>query len=239
MKFTDIIEKFISLALSLFFNDKRKKSSLKKQNDLPPIIHKLHSSNFKVSSFGDYDLNIVGIRTYCQEPNKFDDYLFCLYKVGNKWKQHRWSITTDPGLYWLEHPSNKLGTACVVANRQYDRVWKMGKHRGKYKALVQTGNEIAVYRDDNRNPIYDFDEKTIEEGYFGINCHRATSTKGGSTNVNRWSAGCQVFQDPDDFEEFMDLCEKQINIRGWDSFTYTLFDQWCSIENLSWDDEGS
>jgi hypothetical protein len=225
----------------LFFNDnqKNKKPPHKKREFHPPIIKKLLNSKFRVSSFGDYDLNIVGVRTLSNQPNKFNDYLYCIYKIDGRWKQHRWDITTDPGIYWLRHPTNKLGTACVVANRQYDHVWKLGKHQGKYKALVQTGNKIAVYRDDDRNPVYDFDKNTIEEGYFGINCHRSTTATGGAVSVNRWSAGCQVFQDPDDFKEFINLCEKQVEVRGWDSFTYTLFDEWCLIENLSWDNESS
>ena len=48
-----------------------------------------------------------------------------------------------------------------------------------------------------------------------------------------------MFQDPDDFKEFINLCEKQVKVRGWGSFTYTLFDEWCLIENLFWDNEGS
>jgi hypothetical protein len=132
---------------------------------------------------------------------------------------------------------NKMGTACVVANRQYKGTYKLGKHRGKYKALVQTGNKIAIYRDNDRDPRYDFDKSTIIEGYFGINIHRATTAKGGSVNVNKWSAGCQVFQKPDDFKKFLELCEKQVAIRGWDKFSYTLLDEWCTLSMLDWDGE--
>ena len=232
----NMLKQLIGYILSLT-SSKSAPISHKRQQLIPPIIQKLHSSGFKVNSFGDYDLNIVGIRTVYDEPNKFDDYLYCIYKVNDEWVQHRWNITTDPGVYWLEHPLNKLGTACVVANRQYEDVWELGKHRGKYKALVQTGNKIAVYRDNDRNPTYDFSKHTIQEGYFGINCHRATTAKGGSVDINKWSAGCQVFQKPDDFKKFIELCEKQIAIRKWNKFNYTLLNQWCDIYKLDWNNE--
>ena len=36
-----------------------------------------------------------------------------------------------------------------------------------------------------------------------------------------YSAGCQVFQDPDNFKEFIKICEKSSSIFG-NKFTYTL-----------------
>ena len=202
----------------------------------PPILDKVYDMGFEVISHGDYHLNLIGIRTKTKIPNKFDDHLYCVYHINDKWVQHRWNITTDPGTYWLNHPLNELGTACVVADRQYKDVWQLGKHRGKYKALVQTGGEIAVHRDNDKDDTIDFDT-TIEEGYFGINCHRATTAAGGSVDVNKWSAGCQVFQDPADFNKFIALCVKQRE-RGISSkFTYTLLNEWCIIEELEWDNE--
>ena len=39
--------------------------------------------------------------------------------------------------------------------------------------------------------------------------------------VNKWSAGCQVFQKIDDYKEFMELCKSSAALYG-NSFTYTL-----------------
>lgn len=176
-------------------------------------------------SNGDYDLNLVGIRSKDATPNTFNDAIYAIYKERGMWVARWWSITTDPGLYWLNNPGNSLGTAAVVADRQYRGVWTIGKHRNKYTALVQTG-EISVHRDNNRDAKVDYDPANIETGYFGINCHRATTNTGGSVNVDKWSAGCQVFSKPEDFSAFMEICAKQVQVRGWTSFSYTLLNEW-------------
>ena len=55
------------------------------------------------------------------------------------------------------------------------------------------------------------------DGYFGINIHKAGLN---SVNVDKWSAGCQVFKSAVDFDEFIRLCKMQT----WDTFTYTLIE---------------
>lgn len=191
-----------------------------------PILKRVAELGFAVFDNGDYDLNIIGIRKANGTPNKFDDVLHCIYKVDGQWVDKWWPITTDPGTYWLNNPSRSAGTAAVVADRQYRGVWEIGKHRGAYTALVQTGNKIAVHRDDNCDSKVDYRMDNIQEGFFGINCHRATTRDGGSVNVDKWSAGCQVFADPNDFAAFMEICQKQKSARGWGKFTYTLLNEW-------------
>jgi len=189
---------------------------------LHPILRRVEAIGGRVFTSGDWNLNLVGIRNPSGTPNKFDDEIHAIYKDGGQWVDRWWPVTTDPGTYWLEHPMNKLGTAAVVADRQYPGLWKLGKHQGKYEALVQKGSEIAVHRDDNLDAKVDYRPDNIQEGWFGINCHRATASEFGSVNVDKWSAGCQVFASPHDFDCFLLLCKTQKRERGWDSFTYTL-----------------
>ena len=191
-----------------------------------PILQRVKDLNMLVFSNGDYDLNIIGVRSAYGIPNTFDDNLYCIYKVDGHWYEHSWKITTDPGTYWLNNPTRRLGTAAVVADRQYRGVWELGKHKGSYKALVQTGNKIAVHRDNSKDSKVDYSMDNIEEGYFGINCHRATSRNSGSIQVDKWSAGCQVFANPNHFAEFLAICDKQVSERGWRKFTYTLLNEW-------------
>jgi hypothetical protein len=80
-----------------------------------------------------------------------------------------------------------------------------------------------VYRDDNRDEHYDLDESTVQEGIFGINIHKAGGRVNGSTQIDKWSAGCQVFSKESDFNEFMIIIDKANEIWG-NSFTYTLVD---------------
>ena len=192
---------------------------------LNPILERVKAIGGKVFTDGDYNLNIIGIRKANGEANRFDDELHCIYKVDGQWRDRWWPITTDPGLYWLTNPMNRAGTAAVVADRQYPGVWQLGKHKGQYAALVQTGGSIAVHRDDNMDSKVDYSPDNIVEGYFGINCHRATTRSGGSVSVDKWSAGCQVFADPKHFAAFMNICELQKAKRGWDKFTYTLLQE--------------
>ena len=109
---------------------------------------------------------------------------------------------------------NVAGTA-IMKEGQYRGAYKIGKHRGKYDALVQTGGRVTVWRDNNRDSTLDMADPS--EGYFGINIHKAGAF---SANVDKWSAGCQVFANTDDFNEFMSICRKQ----PWPKFSYTLIE---------------
>ena len=83
---------------------------------------------------------------------------------------------------------------------------------------------MNVYRDNNRDGKYDLLEESIDEGLFGINIHRATGRAGGtSIRVDKWSAGCQVIADNDDWHQFLDICQTAREIWG-NSFSYTLLE---------------
>lgn len=165
-----------------------------------------------------YDVNIIGVRRMKGTPNKFDDMIVAIYRDrSKKWCVNSYPITTDPGVYHLKNPSRVAGTAILVPG-QYRSVYKIDKHRGKYEALCQRGGQVAVYRDGNKDSRHDMDPDTEQEGFFGINIHKAGNS---STNVDRWSAGCQVFKNASDFEEFMDIMRHARDIWG-NSFTYTL-----------------
>ena len=50
-------------------------------------------------------------------------------------------------------------------------------------------------------------KKILKLGLFGINIHRATKWEGKkSTQIDKWSAGCQVIAANDDFKLFMEIC---------------------------------
>jgi len=169
----------------------------------------------------DYNLNIVGVRSENKTPGKFDDTLYVFWKFKGKWTLHSYSITTDPGQYYLKHPMNVNGTV-ILKPGQYRGMWKIGLHKGKYKALVQA-RPVTVIRDRNKDDILDFDSPNEQTGMFGINLHHASSY-GVSENVGRWSAGCQVFADIEEFNEMMDLAERAKANWG-NSFSYTLLEQ--------------
>ena len=166
------------------------------------------------------NLNLVGVRRDNEGTNTFDDYMLVLYREEELAVKHQYSITTDPGKYWLENPMNPEGTAILVPN-QYLGTWGLGLHQGKYEALVQQ-KPVKVWRDNDKNGImdYPYTSDQADEGYFGINIHRSNPYDK-SYVVNKWSAGCQVFQAIDNYNEFMGLCKSSAAIYG-SSFSYTL-----------------
>jgi hypothetical protein len=167
----------------------------------------------------DFALNIVGIRnssTGQKVSNLFDDNITLSYKEEGVWKCHVWSATTDPGTKGVMQYGNKAGVARLVEG-QYINSHIMRLHSGKYEALGQN-KPVKVYRDPNKDMIYD--EKSIQEGLFGINIHKAGAD---STYVENWSEGCQVFKKSADFETFMTICRKAKELHG-NNFTYTLIE---------------
>ncbi len=84
---------------------------------------------------------------------------------------------------------------------------------------------MSVYRDPDRDSDLDIQDAVSDTGFFGINIHRANESRA-SVQVDRWSAGCQVLQDPDHFAFLMQLCERQRQkFQSGDAFTYTLLEQ--------------
>jgi len=172
-----------------------------------------------------YDVNIVGVRnsnTKGRVTNAFDDCITISYKIDGEWQFHCIPCTTDPGSHWVENILNEKGVAILKPN-QYRGSHKLRLHQGKYLALGQK-KEVTVYRDNNRDGNYDLDESKTDTGLFGINIHRATGRAGGkSTRVDKWSAGCQVIADNDDWHLFLDVCQSAREIHG-NSFSYTLIE---------------
>jgi len=181
------------------------------------------NKGYKWFENGDYNLNIVGIRNSSTNEaitNKFDDWMTVSYKVYGIWHFHQWDCTTDPGKHWAENLLDKNGVAILVPG-QYSGSHKIDLHQGKYEALKQQ-KPLKVYRDNNKDGKYDMLEENIKEGIYGINIHRANAW-GTSTQIDKWSAGCQVIANNNNFDRLMDLANKAKDKWG-NSFTYTLIE---------------
>lgn len=153
---------------------------------------------------------IVGIRSKADSPNKFDDLIGLIEKDNITW----FTGTTNPGIHWLKNLLNTKGSALLKPN-QYLDTWKLALHQGKYEALCQR-KPVTVYRDSNKN---NFSEETsvVDTGLFGINIHRANPSVI-STIIDKWSAGCQVLNNPIDFNFLIKRCKES----GLKDFSYVL-----------------
>jgi hypothetical protein len=193
-----------------------------KRSEIQILLKTLKSKGYVVYT-KPFQLNIVGRRTNNTKPNSFDDFLYIFYKnEDGDWEGWKAPATTDAGTYWLKNPMQSKGTALLKAG-QYVDTYQIDKHNGKYIAVTQRLKPVVVVRDYNRNDVLDFNNGKEETGMFGINIHRADST-GTRKTIDKYSAGCQVFANADDFNKFMDMAHKQKDLYG-NKFTYTLIDE--------------
>jgi hypothetical protein len=173
--------------------------------------------------FGNGAPNIVGIRSSDRDGEDFDDTCFVWWNDQDKEEVHQYTITTNPGTYYLKNPiSGATGTAILVPG-QYKDCWELGSHKGKQRALIQTCGQVRVYRDKNKDGVLNMDASTIDTGYFGINLHH------GSLNdpdvIGQWSAGCQVWKFHDAHEKLMNKFRELSKQYHFNRFSYTLLDQ--------------
>jgi hypothetical protein len=188
---------------------------------IPLLLQKVQAKGYRIFTSGLYNVNIIGIRR-TTKPNTFDDTIAVVYKDSQGWVTREFAATTDPGTYWLNKPMNVKGTAALVPG-QY-KSWMIDKHRGQYEALCQRIGKVKVYRDNDKDNTFDWDAFDKEhEGWYGINIHRA-SAKRVAGEVDKFSAGCQVIQDPQEFSSFMQIIQMSADIYG-NAFTYTLLEE--------------
>ena len=154
--------------------------------------------------------HIIGVRSKANEKNKFDDNLYLV----NGPIMFPYTATTNPGTHWLKNLLNPKGAA-VLKPGQYVDSWKLGMHQGKYQALTQA-KPITVYRDGDKDDVAE-ETKVEQTGLFGINIHRANPSAISSI-IDKWSAGCQVLNNPKEFQHLISTCKNS----GKSTFTYTL-----------------
>jgi hypothetical protein len=160
-----------------------------------------------------YPFMLIGIRSKENKPNVFDDLIGVVENDKINW----YTATTNPGTHWLKNLLNPKGAA-LLKHGQWVDSWKIGLHQGKYEALTQI-KPITVYRDGDKDIIAE-ETKITDTGLFGINIHRANSSAI-SKLIDKWSAGCQVLNNPKEFAELLSKCKSS----GLKTFTYTLLNE--------------
>jgi hypothetical protein len=195
---------------------------------LPLFLQRVQERGYTVFTHGEYNLNFVGVRANTARAGKFDDWITCWYKDSSgSWNAHWWAATTDPGVYWLENPTKRAGTA-IMMEGQHAGLWKIGTHKG-YKAFQQA-SKVKVYRDNTKDDVLDINPDSFQEGIYGINGHASDSNPWDSVdkeragqNVGKWSAGCQVWASSAGFRQAVQLAEQSAALGKYGSkFTYTL-----------------
>ena len=121
---------------------------------------------------GDYNLNIIGVRSDSGDASKFDDSINVFYKIDGEWIVDTYPATTEPGTRILNRPINDKVTPILLPN-QYRSIFNIDIHVGKrkYTALCQRAGKVKVWRDDNRDSTPDY-VGSEDEGMYGSNIHR-------------------------------------------------------------------
>jgi len=168
------------------------------------------------------EINIFGIR---YDMNQEDDVWNDKLGIMTANNIYLWIGTTDPGKKATKTSEKGAAHLCLGYHKN---IWQVGIHgthnpNFAHNALVQTGNKVKIWRDKNK----DFKENDgfYDEGYFGINFHRASKVEN-VLYIGPFSAGCQVTQDVKDFEFAMNLIMNSEKYKNNNKccFSYMLFD---------------
>ncbi|MBV8216466.1 MAG: hypothetical protein JOZ08_24885 [Verrucomicrobia bacterium] len=112
----------------------------------------------------------------------YDDVLILM--IGNVCTE--WKGSTNPGLYFINHPSNPRGCAQLIEGIH---MFKPGVHDGRFSAFVQA-EAFHINRLDEKGKVV-----SHEVGQFGIHLHSG----GPGEDVDKYSAGCQIIWSPEGY----------------------------------------
>lgn len=186
------------------------------------LLKEMKQKNFTIFSDDskNFNLNFVGIRNKSNKINTFNDAFIVFWKHDGIFNMYQFIGTTDPGLYYTKFPLNSRGVM-IMKEQQVKGYFTIGKHKGLYKALVQS-KPCLLYRDNNKDSKLDKNENSIEKAIVGANFHRASNSDE-SIKIGKYSAGCQVAKNASDYNLIMQLFTYSSEIWG-NSFTYTLIE---------------
>lgn len=186
--------------------------------------------NYTFYTTGCFNLNLIGIRAEDSRSDKFDDQFHLIYRdTDNRFKHHKFELTTDAGKHWLLNPMN-IGGCAIMIPGQYKSAYKIGKHKD-YEALEQV-SAMWYVRDNNRDDVLDFDlyrdpEKRKKHAFsenIKSNIHRASAISD-LLHVGMYSAACQVFRKKKDFDFLLSIAKKQPIAGNGNFFTYSLIEE--------------
>jgi len=179
-----------------------------------------------------YELNIVAfrsaekfeteeggeqVRVPVTPTNKFDDDFHIFYKTeAEAWEHVMCSVTTVPGFI----PNEKVLPKDVPILRlgQYKEQLKLSNFGGDKKHKCLIFEKCAIHKNSFID-AYDYDSPS-EIGNFPISIHRTDKSQ--AEYVFNYSEGSQVFKNINQYDVFISLCQKQIDIAKKETFTYTL-----------------
>ena len=193
-----------------------------KNDKINKMIRFLKSKNYVIYT-EPFKLNIVGMRNKPNGAitNRFDDKLVVFFfNENNNPVYYEYDITTVPG--YKPNTNTLPDSVAILALGQYVDQYKIGLHQDRpgYNCLKFATSVIHRNKSGDK---YELTGSDTQKGSFGINIHHSGNPQGNF--VYNWSQGCVVFKNLNAFNEFMNLCNKQVKEADKSTFTFTLIDQ--------------
>jgi hypothetical protein len=184
------------------------------------VITVMERKGFQVDR-GPGEVNIVYVEGMepdgtpnANEENEWNDVRMLIrFQDGKPVIVASWAATTEPGRYWTQNPLTPLGVARIEFG-QY-KAWQVGMQRESHEALVQTGGEVTVSRDQNKDGRRVGDRR--QTGVFGLNQHWGYDL----CEVDKASAGSLVGQSKDGHRQFMALVKSDPRYQADRKYVFT------------------
>jgi hypothetical protein len=216
------------------------KSSPESNKKIEKLIWFLKNKNYTIYEV-NFQLNIVAFRSKNQVKdeensnvtNLFDEEICVFYKneKGN-WEIFEYSITTVPGyVAGKKELPEKVG---ILVLGQYIERLRIISYLGNSSYPALSFDQCSIHRNDKIDR-YNF-SAPIETGNFAMTIHRSSDVSS-SEFVFNYSEGAQVFKNFNQYEQFMKICQNQIDKGGKSTFTYTLCSKKDFDEYLSPDEQ--
>jgi hypothetical protein len=225
-----VIRFIVSLIVSILQEYRKKQEPVRHITFADKIVAAMHRHGYPIFR-GAEELNIVYVHDHdidgapnndTPEMDTFNDACVVIRFVagGVPLIIDAWKATVDPGVYYRDHPIVSGGTAYIKPGHY--RAWQVGMHNGDHEGLLQTGGEVTVSRDKNKNLRRDASDWE-QTGYFGINQHGPSVRVGNAplAKVGPYSAGCLVRESVPAQREFMALIKTDPRYRADHEFIFS------------------
>jgi hypothetical protein len=168
-------------------------------------------------------LNIVALQSTKKDngevSNKFDDTLNVFYKnLKGNWELMEYQITTMPG-YVPKTEELPIGNKMLVLG-QYVEQCRLDDSDPKNKVIFV--NECTIQTNDSTK-IYNYKSPKINVKYIPL-LHKSSDI-GSAEYVFNYSGGAHVFKTVSQWDQFITLCENQVNVSRKNTFSYTFAKQ--------------
>ena len=171
------------------------------------LLERIEQFGGVIKNQGTYLL--IGVQSQEDQYNVFDDKFYVF--DGNVFKMVT-SGTTNAGSTALKHFEryNPKGTAVWKTNVYYEGLYQRGFHRKKMRALRQVA-PIWHYRDRNKDNQADetgeLYHAIIYANNHGVDYNPFSKKIG--TQINGWSAACQVMNNMTDYRNWINAAWKR------------------------------